>query len=170
ALFSGVYHWFPKMTGRFMNDALGKLHFWPSLLFMNLIFGPMFYQGVVGFHRRWYDGGKAFEQTTQGLLWTNELISFAAWGLALSQIPFIINVWLSIKGGRKVTNDNPWDATTLEWSTPTPPGHGNFLTEPVVYRAAYEYSVPGAEKDFTPQIDPVGGSAPSAAPASHAHH
>jgi cytochrome c oxidase subunit 1 len=155
-----------------MNDTLGKFHFWPSLLFMNVIFGPMFVQGFAGFHRRWYDGGKAFEATTHDLLWTNELISFGAWGLALAQVFFIVNLWLSIKGGKKVTNDNPWDATTLEWCTPTPPGHGNFLTEPVVYRGPYEYSVPGDPTDFTPQFDgnAAGASAPAAVAAPASHH
>lgn len=170
ALFAGVYHWFPKITGRFMNDTLGKIHFWPSLICMNVIFGPMLLQGMAGFHRRWYDGGKAFEQTTQGLLWSNEVISYGAWGLALAQIPFIINVWISIKGGRKVTSDNPWDATTLEWATPTPPPHGNFATEPVVYRGPYEYSVPGASADFITQFDSTGASAPAPAPASSSSH
>jgi cytochrome c oxidase subunit I len=154
ALFAGVYHWFPKITGRYMNDTLGKLHFWPSLICMNVIFGPMLAQGIAGFHRRWYDGGKAFEATTKEYLWSNELITFGAYGLALAQVFFIWNVWSSIKGGKKVTSDNPWDATTLEWDTPTPPPHGNFIKEPVVYRSAYEYSVPGAEKDFTPQSQP----------------
>jgi len=150
-LFAGIYHWYPKMTGRFMNETLGRLHFWPSLLFMNLLFAPMLIQGMAGFHRRWYDGGAAFEDTTRSLLWMNELMSFAAWGLALSQVAFILNLFLSIKGGKKVKSDNPWQATTLEWATPTPPGHGNFLSEPVVCRDPYEYSVPGAETDYSPQ-------------------
>jgi cytochrome c oxidase subunit 1 len=153
ALFAGVYHWYPKVTGRYMNDTLGKIHFWPSLICMNVIFGPMLMQGLAGFHRRWYDGGKAFEATTKDYLWSNELITFGAYGLALAQVVFIWNVFSSIKRGRKVENDNPWDATTLEWATPTPPPHGNFASEPIVYRTAYEYSVPGAEKDFTPQFE-----------------
>jgi cytochrome c oxidase subunit I len=153
ALFAGVYHWYPKITGRFLNDTLGKIHFWPSLVFMNVIFGPMLFQGFAGFHRRWYDGGKAFEATTKEYLWSNELITFGAYGLALAQVVFIWNVFSSIKGGKKVTNDNPWDATTLEWDTPTPPPHGNFIKEPIVYRDPYEYSVPGASKDFTPQSE-----------------
>jgi cytochrome c oxidase subunit 1 len=172
ALFAGVYHWYPKATGRFMNDTLGKWHFWPSLLGMNLIFAPMFIQGMAGFHRRWYDGGaQAFKQTTEGLLWSNELISFGAWGLALAQIPFIINVWTSIKGGKKVTSDNPWDCTTLDWATPTPPPHGNFLFDPVVYRGPYEYSVPGAGRDFIPSWEPPAGApakpAETQIPAAH---
>jgi cytochrome c oxidase subunit 1 len=153
-----------------MNETLGKFHFWPSLVFMNVIFGPMLMQGMAGFHRRWYDGGKAFEQTTHGLLWSNEVISYGAWGLALAQIFFIVNVWISIKGGRKVTSDNPWDATTLEWCTPTPPPHGNFSSEPVAYRGPYEYSVPGAASDYTPQFDSAGGSAPAPVTAAASHH
>ena len=74
--------------------------------------------------------------------------------MGIAQIPFIINLFHSIGYGEKVKSDNPWEATTLEWSAPSPPGHGNFLTEPIVYRGAYEYSVPGAAKDFTPQFEP----------------
>ena len=80
----------------------------------------------------------------------------SAWLLAVAQVPFIINLFLSVFAGKKVKNDNPWDATTLEWATPTPPPHGNFAEEPVAYRGPYEYSVPGAEQDFSPQFD--GGS------------
>ena len=78
-------------------------------------------------------------------------MSIAAWSLAIAQLPFIFNIFWSMYKGKKVENDNPWDATTLEWETPTPPGHGNFLKEPIVYRGSYEYSVPNATKDFTPQ-------------------
>lgn len=159
ALFAGVYHWYPKMTGRFMNETLGRWHFWPSLVAINFLFAPMMIQGMAGFHRRWYDGGAAFEDTTKHFLWLNEVMSYAAWALALAQIPFILNVFLSIKGGKKVTSDNPWQATTLEWSTPTPPGHGNFLEEPVAYGQPYEYSVPGAELDYCPQWLPPGTKA-----------
>jgi cytochrome c oxidase subunit 1 len=120
---------------------------------------------MAGFHRRWFDGGKAFENTSlqhfkfmgwEGtFLDMNVLISWGAWGLGLAQIPFIINFFWSMKGGKRVTSDNPWNATTLEWNTPTPPPHGNFLTTPVVYRGPYEYSVPGAAKDYSPQWEPV---------------
>jgi cytochrome c oxidase subunit 1 len=79
------------------------------------------------------------------------VILWGAVGLAISQIPFIINLFVSIKKGQKVTSDNPWDATTLDWQTPTPPPHGNFTKEPVVHRNPYDYSLPGAAKDFTPQ-------------------
>ncbi len=169
ALFAGVYHWYPKITGRYMSDLLGKIHFWPSLIFMNMIFGPMLYQGMIGFHRRWYDGGKYFEQITSGHLWTNELISFGAWGLALSQVPFILNVFLSIKGGKKCTSDNPWGATTIEWAAPNLPPHGNFITEPVAYRGPYEYSVPGMERDYLPQFELEATTPVPAVPSSQAH-
>jgi cytochrome c oxidase subunit I len=147
------------------------VHFWPSLFFMNLLFAPMFLQGMRGFHRRWYNGGAAFEQTakaplpdwvpfiggTKDYLYLNEVITWAAFGLALSQIPFIWNFFSSIWIGKKVRSDNPWKATTLEWCTPTPPPHGNFVTEPMVYRGPYEYSVPGKDSDFTPQWEPDPG-------------
>jgi len=151
ALFAGIYYWYPKATGRHMNTFLGHLHFWPSLISINLVFAPMFIQGLAGFHRRWYNGGISYEMTTAEYFWLNGVISWAVWALAIFQLPFIINFFASMFVGKKVKNDNPWDATTLEWATPTPPGHGNFTFEPVIYRGPYEYSVPGADKDFTPQ-------------------
>jgi len=153
ALFAGIYYWFPKATGRRMNDVLGWIHFWGSFVCINIVFMPMFVQGLAGMNRRMYDGGLLYAHN-QGLpLRLNIVISMAAWTLGLFQIPFIINFFSSIWWGKKVS-DNPWDATTLEWSAPSPPGHGNFLTEPVVYRGPYEYSVPGAAKDFSPQFEP----------------
>jgi cytochrome c oxidase subunit 1 len=153
ALFAGIYYWFPKATGRRMNDLLGKIHFWGSFVCINIVFMPMFIQGLAGMNRRMYDGGAQYAHN-QGLpLQLNVWIGMAAWTLALFQIPFIFNFFWSIWKGKSVS-DNPWDATTLEWSAPSPPGHGNFLAEPVVYRGPYEYSVPGAAKDFTPQFEP----------------
>jgi cytochrome c oxidase subunit 1 len=87
--------------------------------------------------------------------------------LGLAQIPFIINVFWSIKHGEKVKNDNPWDATTLDWQTPTPPPHGNFVKEMRVYRGPYEYSVPGHPADFTPQNEPPDGLPVPAATNAH---
>jgi cytochrome c oxidase subunit 1 len=84
----------------------------------------------------------------------NSIVSIAAWCLGLSQIPFIINFFWSINHGKKIDSDNPWHATTLEWQTPTPPPHGNFTKPLVVYRGPYEYSVPGKDKDYTPQNEP----------------
>jgi cytochrome c oxidase subunit 1 len=152
ALFAGIYYWFPKATGRRMNELLGKIHFWGSFVCINLVFMPMFIQGLAGMNRRMYDGGAQYMHNATVLKW-NLVIGFAAWGLGLFQIPFIINFFMSIRGGQAVDR-NPWEATTLEWSAPSPPPHGNFVTEPIVYRAPYEYSVPGAAKDFTPQFEP----------------
>jgi cytochrome c oxidase subunit 1 len=159
-LFAGIYYWFPKATGRKMNDFWGKVHFWPSLICMNVIFLPMFLQGMAGMHRRWYDGGQGWGVANENTIWGltgfqwNAPISWAAWIMGLAQIPFIINFFWSIKHGQKV-NDNPWEATTLEWTAPNRPPHGNFLTPPVAYRGPYEYSLPGREKDYTMQNEPV---------------
>ena len=154
AIFAGVYYWFPKATGRMMNEFLGKAHFWTSLIFINGIFFPMFIQGMAGVHRRWFDGGVSYNQIITPVLHWNAFMSVSAFLLGLVQFIFIFNFFWSIWRGRKVPNDNPWDATTLEWDTPTPPPHGNFTKEIVVYRGPYEYSVPGADKDFTPQSEP----------------
>ena len=159
-LFAGVYYWFPKATGRKMNEFWGKVHFWPTLICMNVIFLPMFLQGMAGMHRRWYDGGQGWAVSNEHAIWGltgfqwNHPISWAAWMMGLAQIPFIINFFWSIKHGEKV-NDNPWEATTLEWTAPSPPPHGNFLTPPVAYRGPYEYSLPGRERDYTMQNEPV---------------
>ena len=153
ALFAGVYHWYPKVTGRRMSETLGKIHFWGSLVCMNGIFMPMFIQGLAGVSRRLYDGGQQYAHA-QGVLQWNEFMSVAAWSLAVFQLPFMINFFLSIWKGRKVENDNPWEATTLDWATPTPPPHGNFAKVPEVYRGPYEYSVPGHATDFFPQNEP----------------
>lgn len=164
ALFAGVYYWYPKATGRKMNELLGRIHFGTSFVFMNLIFFPMFAQGIAGMSRRMSDGGASYMVTestsdvigrlSQGIVGANAGISTAALLLGLSQLPFIYNFFVSIFRGEKVTSDNPWGATTLEWQTPTPPPHGNF-TEPMkVYRGPYEYSVPGAARDYVPQNEP----------------
>jgi cytochrome c oxidase subunit 1 len=154
ALFAGIYYWFPKVTGRKLNDMLGKIHFWGTLIFMNGIFFPMFIQGMAGVSRRLYDGGAIYD-FSEPVIHYNEFMSICAWLLALAQIPFIINFFLSMKKGKEMP-DNAWDATTLEWSAaPSPPiPHGNFATIPHVYRGPYEYSVPGAPTDFTPQDEP----------------
>src|SRR5437667_183328 len=185
ALFAGIYYWFPKITGRMMSEFWGRVHFWGSLIFMNLIFQPMFAQGMAGMLRRMSDGGANYTMAAMpaedawwvhipfvgpllflclhtpsgtGLphLWLllHRDILYAAVGLGLSQIPFIVNFFWSITYGKKVTSDNPWQSTTLEWQAPTPPPHGNFAIVPEVHRSAYEYSVPGHAADFTPQNEP----------------
>jgi cytochrome c oxidase subunit 1 len=166
ALFAGVYYWYPKACGRHMNDFLGRAHFFLSIIFINGIFFPMFLQGVAGVHRRWYDGGATYEQIIKPVLHWNNFMSVSAFLLGAAQFLFIFNFFWSMFKGRKVTNDNPWDATTLEWDTPTPPGHGNFTKPITVYRGPYEYSVPGADKDFTPQSEPPKSDKPHVTPTT----
>jgi cytochrome c oxidase subunit 1 len=163
AIFAGIYYWFPKLTGRMMNEFWGRVHFWTSLIFMNLIFQPMFAQGMAGMLRRMADGGANYSQArlpeaigglSSFLMSLHAYILWAAVGLGLAQIPFIINLFWSIRHGQQAASNNPWEATTLEWQTPTPPPHGNFAQAPRVYRGPYEYSVPGQSADFTPQNQP----------------
>jgi cytochrome c oxidase subunit 1 len=149
ALFAGIYYWFPKITGRKMNDTLGKLHFWGSLVGMNGIFLPMFIQGLAGVNRRLYDGGRSYTHAA-GLA---PLYSGQWWSAVLLgafQLFFIVNLFWSIRRGARTT-DNPWEATTLEWTTTSPPPHDNFATPPQVCRGPYDYSLPGASADFVPQ-------------------
>ncbi len=163
ALFAGIYYWFPKLTGRMMNEFWGRVHFWGSLIFMNAVFQPMFAQGMAGMLRRMADGGANYSAArvpgaigglSASMINLHTMILWGAVGLALVQIPFVINLFWSIKNGRQAAGDNPWEATTLEWQTPTPPPHGNFAKPPAVHRGPYEYSVPGHETDFTPQNEP----------------
>jgi len=165
ALFAGIYFWFPKMTGRLMNEFWGKVHFIGSFIFMNIVFQPMFIQGMAGMIRRMADGGAGYSSAlnptasgglSKGYYDLHSVILWAAVGLGLAQIPFIINVFYSIKNGRKA-DDNPWQATTLDWQTPTPPPHGNFEHQPHAHRDPYDYSLPGAPTDFTPQNEPAHG-------------
>jgi cytochrome c oxidase subunit 1 len=165
ALFAGIYFWFPKITGRRMSEYWGRVHFWGSFIFMNVVFMPMFAQGLAGMLRRMSDGGVSYSALKNGgvadglsqtILGLNNVILWGAAGLAISQIPFIFNFFHSIFRGEEVHDDNPWGATTLEWATPTPPPHGNFLKPPQVYRGPYEYNVPGFERDFVPQNQPPG--------------
>ena len=163
ALFAGIYHWFPKITGRLMNETLGRVHFWLSLIFMNAVFQPMFQQGMAGMIRRMYNGGATYAATptesglSPHILGLNKYVSMAAWFLCLAQLPFIINFFWTLWRGKK-TPENPWHATTVEWDTPTPPPHGNFSRPVQIHRGPYEYSVPGHSADFTMQTQPEKGA------------
>jgi len=160
ALFAGIYYWYPKATGRMLSEFWGKVNFALYFVFMNLVFMPMFIQGMAGMSRRMYDGGATYASNgdvvglSPYIIGLNTSVSHAVWALGLAQIPFIINFFWSLNWGKKVTSDNPWEATTLEWQTPTPPPHGNFDKEIEVVRGPYEYSVPGKSRDFTPQNEP----------------
>ena len=157
AIFAGIYFWFPKITGKKLNEVLGKIHFIFSLIFMNGIFFPMLIQGLAGVSRRLADGGESYAHA-QSVIQYNEFMSISAWLLGLAQIPFILNIILTLfKKKDKVADPNPWNATTMEWACPSPPiGHGNFETEPSAYRGPYEYSVPGHKDDFSPQFEKLG--------------
>src|SRR5437870_2494983 len=151
ALMAGIYYWYPKVTGRMMNELLGKIHFWGSFIAINFVFMPMFIQGLAGVNRRLYDGGMQYAHA-KDVLYLNVVMSMGAWTLALFQLPFIVNFFWSLRAGKKAES-NAWHATTLDWAaTSSPPiAHGNFDTIPHVYRSAYDYSVPGAKADFLPQ-------------------
>jgi len=150
ALMGGVYHWFPKWYGRKMNDTLGHIHFWGTVVTMSAIFAPMLFMGMGGASRRLYDPTSQLHNLpVQG--W-NVISTYAAYALALFQLPFIYKFFNSMWNGEK-TPENPWQSTTLEWACPSPPPHGNFEKTPTVYRGPYEYSVPGRKTDFWPQTD-----------------
>ncbi len=151
-MFAGVYHWFPKMYGRYMNNTLGYIHFWITLVCAYVIFWPMHYEGLAGMPRRYYsyENWESFKQFVE----LNRVISFAAILSFLVQLLFIFNFFYSIFKGRKVTTKNPWNANTLEWTTPIRPGHGNWPGEiPEVHRWPYDYGKDGV--DFIPQTEPV---------------
>ncbi len=152
-MFAGIYHWFPKMYGRFMNNTMAYIHFWVTLAGAYLIFWPMHYEGLAGMPRRYldYSGWESFKQFAE----LNKFISTVAIIVFAVQLMFMFNFFYSIFKGRKVTTPNPWGATTLEWTTPIRPGHGNWPGEiPEVHRWAYDYSKDG--RDFIPQTEPIG--------------
>ena len=150
-VFGGIYHWYPKMTGKMLDDTMGRMHFWGTFLGTYAIYFPMHYLGVLGVPRRYfaYENYDFIPDSAKDL---NAMISVMAIFVALVQLIFLFNlVWSLFKG--KPSGDNPWEATTLEWQTETtPPGHGNWGEKlPVCHRWAYDYSVPGYEQDYLPQ-------------------
>ena len=158
AIFGAVYFWFPKMFGRMMNVTLGKIHFWGTFATLNGTFMLMHYVGAQGMPRRikfgYFAGdgetaeaGYAFLQDFQ---WANVVMTVSAVGLGVFQLVFFWNIIASIYFGKKAP-DNPWKSCSLDWAAPTPPPHGNFLTEPLVYRGPYEYSRPDWDEDYLPQ-------------------
>ncbi|MEY3480016.1 MAG: Alternative cytochrome c oxidase subunit 1 [Verrucomicrobiota bacterium] len=146
--FAAIYFWYPKMFGRMMNDTLGKIHFFATFIFFNLTFFPMHNLGLGGMMRRIAD--PTVYDHLRALQPINVFVSWAAFGMGLSTFIFLWNFIWSLRHG-KPAGKNPWHSTTLEWTVPSPPGHGNFETTPTVYNGPYEYSVPGMDKDFLPQ-------------------
>jgi len=153
-MFAGTAYWFPKMFGRMMNEGMARIHFWVTLVGTYAIFMPMHYLGLAGHPRR-------YSQLTE-LAYLKDLIplqtfmTYAAFITIGIQLVFVFNLFWSMFKGPKAS-DNPWESTTLEWSTATPPPHDNFGgVTPVVNHGPYEYNVPGAPRDFTMQTDPAG--------------
>ncbi|HTS56195.1 MAG TPA: cbb3-type cytochrome c oxidase subunit I [Terriglobales bacterium] len=153
-IFTGTYYWFPKMFGRMMNESLGRVHFVITLIGTYAIFMPMHYLGMAGQTRRYSQFTEV--QYMTHLIPLQTFMTYAAFITIAAQLIFLFNLFWSMFKGPKAS-DNPWEATTLEWTTATPPPHDNFGGQtPVVYHGPYEYSVPGAAKDYLMQTDPAG--------------
>ena len=162
SMIAGVYHWFPKMFGRMMDVRLGYIHFWLSFVGVYLVFFPMHYIGIAGFPRRYYSFTN-FDFTDK-FTDLNMFVSIAAIITFFAQFIFVFNFFYSMYRGRRASQ-NPWRATTLEWTTPIHPGHGNWPGEiPTVYRWPYDYSKPGAKEDFIPQTVPLSSTPESNLP------
>ncbi|MBX2971279.1 MAG: cbb3-type cytochrome c oxidase subunit I [Cyclobacteriaceae bacterium] len=151
-MLAGIYHWYPKMFGRMMNEKLGYIHFWFTFVGVYMVFFPMHYIGIAGFPRRYYSFTNF--DFASGFTDLNSLVSIAAILTLAAQFIFLFNFFYSMFRGRPAPA-NPWNSTTLEWTTPRNPGHGNWPGEiPAVYRWPYDYSKPGAKEDFIPQTVP----------------
>ena len=162
AVFGGIYFWFPKMFGRMMNDNWGKVHFFLTFVLLNCVFYPMHILGMVGFPRRLAD--PYHYETFKHLLPLNQFMSICAMLMVASQIIFVVNFFYSIFFGPPAGR-NPWHSNTLEWQAPSPPGHGNFDFQPVIYRGPYEYGSPEVSTDYYPQTQPPPQNQPPSAPA-----
>jgi cytochrome c oxidase subunit 1 len=150
-IFGAIYFWFPKMFGRMMNEPLGKLHFFLSFIFFNGTFYTMHILGAGGFPRRLAD--PYHYETFAHMQPLNQFMTICALGMGASQLIFAANFIYSIFAG-PVVGRNPWKANSLEWTAPSPPGHGNFDFQPIVYRGPYEYGSPETDEDYYPQIQP----------------
>ncbi|MEY4709649.1 MAG: hypothetical protein RLZZ47_606 [Bacteroidota bacterium] len=149
-MFAGIYHWFPRMYGRMMNNTLGYFHFWITFITAYLVFFPMHFMGLAGVPRRYYQ----FTLVEDFNIWmdVNKLITVSAIVAGFAQLLFLYNFFVSIFRGKKA-EQNPWQSNTLEWTSPMDVRlHGNWPHElPTVYRGPYEYSRPDRESDFFPQ-------------------
>jgi cytochrome c oxidase subunit I len=163
-VFGAIYHWYPKITGRMLDETLGKIHFWVTFVGAYAIFLPMHYLGILGVPRRYFAYPDPIEFIPASVQLANRWITISALIVASVQAVFLFNLVRSYYRG-KHAGPNPWRATTLEWQTQeTPPKHGNWGKElPVVHRWAYDYNVPGAAQDFIPQNQPQSEGAPKGA-------
>jgi cytochrome c oxidase subunit 1 len=156
--YAGFTYWFPKMFGKMMNETLGKIHFWGTVIPFNFIFIPLFVTGAAGQHRRIYSYEHFPELASQDWFWTMSQVATIATVVMLAfQLVFFLNLFISLRSGKKAEK-NPWRANTLEWSAASPPPHGNWkdLQDlPSVYRGPYEYSSPGRTQDYWPQNEPA---------------
>jgi cytochrome c oxidase subunit 1 len=176
-VFAGIYFWYPKLFGRMMNETLGKIHFLLTFVSLNATFFLMHVLGWMGVPRRYASFQSLKQQIDEGaqqlelaasngvdkifvmakdydaIVWINEFITYSAIALGIVQVFFVVNFFGSLLWGKRAGR-NPWNANTLEWTTPSPPGHGNFDFQPTVHRGPYEYSHPESEKDFLLQTDP----------------
>jgi cytochrome c oxidase subunit 1 len=162
--FAGITFWFPKMFGRMMDERLGKIHFWVTIVAFNVIFIPLFITGAAGDHRRIFDHTGFPDLATPGLQYLRVTATLGLVSLLAVQPVFFFNFIRSMVRG-PIASANPWRANTLEWSAPSPPPHGNFAELPVVYRGPYEYSTEDREEDFWPQHLPDDSPAPVASVA-----
>jgi cytochrome c oxidase subunit 1 len=153
-MFAGLTFWFPKMFGRFMNEGLSKIHFWLTFLGVYAIFGPMHYLGMLPHPRRYAEITGVDYLAAGGSAEIHYFITIAAMITITAQLIFLFNVVWSLFKGKVCTDDNPWEATTLEWAVPTPPPYDNFAGKiPTVYRGAYDFSLPKAKRDYAMQCN-----------------
>ncbi|MEE9278707.1 MAG: cbb3-type cytochrome c oxidase subunit I [Myxococcota bacterium] len=152
-VYAGLTYWYPKMFGRMMNETLGKIHFWGTIIPFNLIFIPLFILGAAGQHRRIYNYNHFPDLALPEFQNLRVLATWATVVMLAFQLVFLYNFFVNLFRGKRAPQ-NPWNANTLEWVAPSPPPHGNFPEFPNVYRGPYEYSVPGREKDYWPQNEP----------------
>ena len=163
AAFAGITFWFPKMFGRMMDETLGKVHFWGTIITFNVCFLPLFVTGTAGDHRRVFDYSGFAELATPQMQNLRILATWALLAMLAFQVVFLVNFVYSLFKG-EAAEANPWKANTLEWLASSPPPPGNFETMPVVYRGPYEYSVPSRDDDYWPQYEP-GDTADDGAPS-----
>ena len=164
ALIAGVYYWFPKMSGRMMNETLGKWNFWTFLIFFNLTFMPMHWTGLLGMPRRVYTYGPELGVTT-----LNQMSTIGAIGLGFSVLLFVLNIFISLRSG-EIASDDPWDAATLEWSIPSPPPVYNFASIPLVHSRDAWWAIKHPERMHLDPIEvtPLAGGPAHATEEAHA--